>query len=203
LKKVEERKIDSLNRAKQVEAIAQAKKISKQKRVDSIAEVKKQREFAIAQKQREKAQRDSIRNAKDAQALADTQQKERLRKSDSIADAKLAVEKALKQAQVAEQSEEDKPRAGEKYEEVKGEDGLAPGYYLIANVFGTKKYFDAFMINLTKKGLQPKSFYRSSKKYNYVYLERYDTMGEARSARDSKFDGKYADKTWIYRVVGK
>jgi hypothetical protein len=104
---------------------------------------------------------------------------------------------------IAQQSEEDKPRAGEKYEEVAGEDGLTPGYYLIANVFGTKKYLDAFMANLTKKGLQPKSFFRSKNKYNYVYLERYETMNEARSARDSKLNGRYADKTWIYRVKPK
>jgi len=69
-------------------------------------------------------------------------------------------------------------------------------------VYGTKKYFDNFMRTLREKGLEPKSFYRSFNKYNYVYLERYNTMDEARKARDSKFFGKYADKTWIFRVKG-
>jgi type IX secretion system PorP/SprF family membrane protein len=94
-------------------------------------------------------------------------------------------------------------RPNEKYEEVANAEGLEPGFYLIANVFGTKKYFDNFMIALRKKGLNPKSFYRSLNKYNYVYLDRYNSMNEARKARDSKFFGKYPDKTWIFRVRGK
>jgi len=93
-------------------------------------------------------------------------------------------------------------RPNEKYEEVENEEGLEPGFYLIANVYGTKKYFDNFMKTLREKGLEPKSFYRKLNKYNYVYLERYNTMGEARKARDSQFFGKYADKTWIFRVKG-
>jgi hypothetical protein len=59
------------------------------------------------------------------------------------------------------------------------------------------------MNDLTKKGLQPKSFFRDQNNYNYVYLERYNTMAEARSARDGKFGGRYAEKTWIFRVVGQ
>lgn len=93
-------------------------------------------------------------------------------------------------------------QANERYEEVESEDGLEPGFYLIANVYGTKKYFDSFMKTLQEKGLEPKSFYRSFNKYNYVYLERYDTMEEARKARDSKFFGKYDEKLWIFRVKG-
>ena len=95
------------------------------------------------------------------------------------------------------------PEKGEKYEEVTTEDGLKPGFYLITNVFGTKTYFNAFMKKLTDQGLDPKSFYRTKNKYNYVYLKRYDTMEEARKARDSKYDGKYPDKTWIFRVIGE
>ena len=92
------------------------------------------------------------------------------------------------------------PQPGEKYEE-STEDGLAPGYYLIANVFGTKKYHDAFMKTLSDRGLEPKTFFRSKNKYNYVYLQRYDTMAAARQARNSKFGGKYTDALWIFRVV--
>ncbi|NDV17653.1 type IX secretion system membrane protein PorP/SprF [Muricauda sp. TY007] len=93
-------------------------------------------------------------------------------------------------------------RPNERYEEVENEEGLEPGFYLIANVYGTQRYFENFMKTLRGKGLEPKSFYRSVNKYNYVYLERYNTMDEARKARDSKFFGKYADKTWIFRVKG-
>ena len=96
-----------------------------------------------------------------------------------------------------------KPEAGEKYEEVQTEDGLEPGFFLIANVFGTQKYFDDFMTDLRKKGLRPKFFLRSKNGYNYVYLQRYDTVQEARKARDTNFGGKYSGKTWIFGVVGE
>ena len=95
------------------------------------------------------------------------------------------------------------PEKGERYEETATEDGLEPGFYLIANVFGTKKYYEAFMQDLSRRGLAPKSFFRSLNKYNYVYLKRYNTIQEARKARDSEFDGRYPDKTWIFRVIGR
>jgi type IX secretion system PorP/SprF family membrane protein len=90
----------------------------------------------------------------------------------------------------------------EKYEEVTSTtiEGLKPGFYLIANVFGTKRYFDAFMQSMTSKGLEPKSFYRAKNKFNYVYLGKYNTIEEARKARNSKLNGKYEEKTWIFRV---
>ncbi|MGY8914633.1 MAG: PorP/SprF family type IX secretion system membrane protein [Flavobacteriales bacterium] len=101
------------------------------------------------------------------------------------------------------QPSDNKPITKGKYEEVEKLEGLQPGYYLIANVFGTKKYFDNFMVNLRKKGLEPKSFYRSVNKFNYVYLESYNSLEAAEKARDSKFYGRYAEVTWIFRVIGE
>lgn len=142
-----------------------------------------------AQEQRELEARRQLQREKDS--LAEVQRiKEQLelqREKDSIA--------LLQNQKVA-------VRPNERYEEVESEDGLEPGFYLIANVYGTKKYFENFMKTLRGKGLEPKSFYRSLNKYNYVYLERYNTMDEARKARDSKFFGKYMEKTWIFRVKG-
>ncbi len=205
-RKEQERRTDSINKAKQQEAVV-LERISKQRRLDSLATVDNEKALTEAEKRKDQINLDSIKTAKEAEALAEVQRIEQQRKTDSIKDTKIAAETVAKEKarleQIAQQSEEDKPQAGEKYEEVLGEDGLTPGYYLIANVFGTKKYFDAFMANLTKKGLQPKSFFRSKNKYNYVYLERYDTMSEARKARDSKLNGRYADKTWIYNVKAK
>ena len=202
-RKEQERRTDSISKAKQQEALV-LERISKQRRLDSLATIDKEKALTEADKRKNQIKLDSIKTAKEAEALAEAKRKELQRKSDSINEAKTAAEIAAKEKarleQIAQQTEEDKPQAGEKYEEVVGEDGLIPGYYLIANVFGTKKYFDAFMANLTKNGLQPKSFFRSKNKYNYVYLKKYDTMDEARKARDSKFSGRYADKTYIYRV---
>ena len=92
------------------------------------------------------------------------------------------------------------PEKGEKYQEVSQEEGLQPGFYLIANVFGTKRYYDIFMQRLQDRGLEPKSFYRSANKFNYVYLGRYNSIEEARKARDSQFGGRYKGELWIFRV---
>ena len=99
--------------------------------------------------------------------------------------------------------EETKTVTKGKYEEVEKLEGLKPGYYLIANVFGTKKYYENFMATLRKKGLEPKSFYRSLNKFNYVYLENYSSLEAAEKARDSKFYGRYSESTWIFRVIGE
>lgn len=180
---------------KEAEAIAENDK-KEQERLDSIqkskdVEAKKAEIALVVQKQKEQKRLDSINavNALQAEAIAFKKEVEELAKK------KAAQELAAKQAE-----EKIEVQAGEKYQEVTNEDGLQPGFYLIANVFGTKKYFDAFMNDLRKKGIEPKSFYRSKNKYNYAYLERYNTIGEARRARDSKFNGKYQENTWIFRV---
>ena len=168
------REQDSIQYAQKIKAAADARRLAEQRRLDSVAKVQLA-EAAAAKKQAE------------LQKIAQ-QEKE-------------ALEKA--QQEIAQQEEAARPKANERYEEVATEDGLSPGYYLIANVFGTKKYFDGFMKTLREAGMQPGSFYRSVNKYNYVYLGRYNTMQEARRARDSKFFGKYEGKTWIFRVVGE
>jgi type IX secretion system PorP/SprF family membrane protein len=149
-------------------------------------EIEQQR---LEQEQRELEARRQLEREKDS--LAEVQrfreQQELQRKKDSL--------EQLQRQQV-------EVRPNERYEEVENEEGLEPGFYLIANVYGTQRYFENFMKTLRGKGLEPKSFYRSVNKYNYVYLERYNTMDEARKARDSKFFGKYAEKTWIFRVKG-
>ena len=182
-----------------------------QRRQDSIAAAENiARE--LAQQEATKKRLDSLNEVRRAKAAAEQQARELQQRQDSIAQAEaLAEEMKRKQDSIAEakaaeavaEKEEVQPEAGEKYEEVKTEDGLEPGFYLIANVFGTKKYYDAFMADLKGRGLAPKSFLRSLNNYNYVYLERYDTMAEARRARDSKFNGRYGDKTWVFRVVGE
>lgn len=171
------RERDSIASAREQQAIAEANRIREQRTLDSIAAVRRQLALAEAQLQREQRLKDSLQQVK--------------------ADSLEAVQKALAL------NEEVEARPGEKYEESVNEDGLSPGFYLIANVFGTKKYFDAFMASLQSKGLQPKSFFRSQNKFNYVYLEKYDTMEAARRARDSNFGGRYQENLWIFRVVVK
>ncbi len=187
---------------------------------DSIQDASRMTDIAANESKREmRIRRDSIENAKTEQALVASRAIEQQRKQDSISSASKVKKEALalaekhrqdsivaierEQAELAQRNEVVKPKTGEKYEEVAKEGALSPGYYLIANVFGTKRYFEAFMAEMTKKGLNPKSFYRDLNKYNYVYLAKYNSIKEARQARDSNLGGKYKDKTWIFRVTGE
>ncbi len=212
-----QRKQDSLDAVKAAELLV-LEELQQQKTKDSIAAVNQQLELERIKGEEEKKRRDSLDAIKRAEALAvlkANEEKKRLDSLDAIKRAEaLAVLKAneekKRQDSIAKAMEEEKapevtvvPEKGEKYEEVATEDGLEPGFYLVANVFGTKTYYEAFMKKLSDEGLEPKSFYRSKNKYNYVYLKRYNTMQEARRARDSKFGGRYTEKTWIFRVVGK
>ena len=209
---------DSIATVNQQIELAKAGEQAEKKRMDSIAVVNQQIELAKAQEQVEKKRKDSIRIAKEAAAIAVIKAQQEKRRADSLNAVKQAEELAevMKLKEKKEQDSINKAlerekaaeevivlKKGEVYEEVESEEGLEPGYYLIANVFGTKKYFEAFVKKLSDEGLQPKSFYRAKNKYNYVYLKRYDSMQEARKARDSKYGGRYTGKTWIYRVVGK
>jgi type IX secretion system PorP/SprF family membrane protein len=168
------RKADSINRANEALAFQEIVAQKKQKRQDSIHAISKNREEALALNI--KREQDSL-----------TQ----------VANAKAEAERLVLKNEVV------KPKVGERYEEVTQEGNLEPGYYLIANVFGTKRYFEAFMSDMKKRGISAGSFYRETNKYNYVYLGRYTSIVEARKARESKLDGNYQEKTWIFRVIGE
>lgn len=203
-------------------ALIESKRIN-----DSIIEASRQTDLTVKESKRNlRIKRDSIANAKAEQALAASRALQQQRKQDSIAlvmrneaeavalvqkqrqdsiaqSEALLAEAEKQKAEFVTRNEIVKPKAGEKYEEVAKEGSLSPGYYLIANVFGTKKYFDAFMVDMKKKGIDAKSFYRDLNKYNYVYLAKYNSIKEAREARDSNLGGKYKEKIWIFRVTGE
>lgn len=133
-----------------------------------------------------------------AKAAEEERRRILLAKQDSILNARLAEQRRLDS--IAQANKKVEYRADEKFEEVATMDGLKPGFYLIANVFGTQLYYEKFMNSLQKRGLHPQSFKRRLNGYNYVYLKRFDTLEEIREARDSKFYGKYSGPTWIFRV---
>ncbi|WP_321827594.1 PorP/SprF family type IX secretion system membrane protein [Maribacter dokdonensis] len=183
---------------------------------DSIQNASRQSDLAVKQSKRDiKRKRDSLENAKAEQALAEAKVLQQQRQKDSIA---VVMKREAEAVALAQQRRQDsiaeskalamrnevvEVKAGEKYEEVTKEGSLEPGYYLIANVFGTKKYLDAFLADMKKRGINAKSFFREKNKYNYVYLAKFDFIKDARQARDSKLNGKYTDKIWIFRVTGE
>ena len=182
-------------------------KVEKEKKVKSRKEVKNKKKSkkelkaeALEEQNRIAAEKESQRKFLEQEIIK--------RRMDSISMAKekeaaiLRERNRLDSITRLEQTKEVEVLPNEKYEEVTSTtiEGLTPGFYLIANVFGTKKYFDAFMKSMNDKGLEPKSFYRTQNKYNYVYLGKYNTIEEARKARNSNLNGKYQGKTWIFRV---
>ena len=224
LVKQEEKEVLS-NELTKAEKLALKRESKKQERLaliesnrlkDSIQAASRKSDLVVKESKRDiRRKRDSIESARSAQALASANALKQQRQQDSIAAVmkKEAAAVALAQQQrqdsiaqseaLAMRNEVVKVKAGEKYEEVTKEGSLEPGYYLIANVFGTKKYLDAFLADMQKKGINAKSFFRQKNKYNYVYLAKYNFIKDAREARDSKLGGKYTDKIWIFRVTGE
>ena len=78
--------------------------------------------------------------------------------------------------------------------------GVKPGYYVIANVYKNKKYLNAFIESLEKKGLKARKFYNKENGLYYVYLADYDYKKDAQTAFVSDLQGKYRDEKWIMQV---
>jgi type IX secretion system PorP/SprF family membrane protein len=182
--------------AKKKEAIEAAAKAQEAERIEKLK--KDQNAAAIAEMERANQQRklDSIQDAKKAEDLAAALKEEH--RLDSIAKSIVTKEAVVVSTQI-----EDPAEADFKYQAIASKEGIDPGFYLVVNIFGTKKYFDLFIKDLSNKGLQPKSFYRKLNKYNYVYLKRFDNINDARRARDNRFDGRYKDKISIFSVENK
>lgn len=177
-----------------------------------------EQKFAKKEKEEKKSVEERMREAEERRRLAqEERERQRLEEEQRLAQARQdSINKAREEALAAareqsrldsiarvEREREVEVQPDEKYEEVLTADGLEPGFYLIANVFGTQRYFESFMTTLRGQGLEPKSFLRSLNGYNYVYLERYNTIQEARAARDSNFGGRYQEALWIFRVRGE
>ncbi|WP_163693512.1 PorP/SprF family type IX secretion system membrane protein [Muriicola jejuensis] len=156
---------------------------AKEKQVQDSLLLMRRQQDSLTMARRKAAEEENARLTRQAQRKKDS-----LEAIDSIAAEKDRMNQAVS------------PEKGERFEEAVLKEDIRPGFYLITNVFGTQRYYKLFMESLKQRGLNPKSFYRTERKLNYVYLERYDSMQEAREARDSKFFGRYSDAIWIFRV---
>ena len=78
--------------------------------------------------------------------------------------------------------------------------GVKSGYYVIANVFKTKKYLEAFVTSLEKQGLKAKQFFNKENGLHYVYLADFNYKEDAKTAYASNLNGRYRDEKWIMQV---
>lgn len=82
-------------------------------------------------------------------------------------------------------------------------DGVADGYYVVANVYKGGHYMDKFLGNLSDQGLNPDYIDNPNNGLKYVYLERYDTWEDALAAHQSNMNGDYNGDLWIMNVDNK
>lgn len=72
------------------------------------------------------------------------------------------------------------------------------GAYVIANVYKGETYMRSFMDELQKQGIASGSF--SHNGLNYVYLERYNNLSEARKYYLSDVKEKYQGDVWLLHI---
>ncbi len=78
--------------------------------------------------------------------------------------------------------------------------GVKSGFYVIANVYKSKRYLNAFMDTLKEQGLNAKKFYNKDNGLYYVYLADFNYKKDAQTAFVSNLNGKYRDEKWIMQV---
>ena len=69
--------------------------------------------------------------------------------------------------------------------------GVADGYYVVANVYKGGQYMHKFIHDLEQKGMAADYIDNPNNGLKYVYLERYDTWQEAVEATKSNINGQY------------
>jgi type IX secretion system PorP/SprF family membrane protein len=199
----EERKIQK--EISKTEALAEKKalkKAKKQKRVKGSTKKAIAEELRMAE---ELAEAKRLKEEQEAEALAMAVRIKEKQRLDSIKAMELALAKKIQDDldMIAARKKAGRAITKGHYEEVDKLEGQKAGFYLIGNVYGTSRYRDIFVEGLKKKGIDAKFFYLEKTKWDYVYLERFDTLGEAEVARDNNFNGKYAERTWIFRIIGE
>ncbi|MEM1338730.1 MAG: type IX secretion system membrane protein PorP/SprF [Bacteroidota bacterium] len=78
--------------------------------------------------------------------------------------------------------------------------GIASGFYIIANVFENPANANRFVRFLNAKGLSASYFINPENKYRYVYLKKHDDWTNALTSYYSKLNDAYHDPMWIMRV---
>ncbi|MDF0714815.1 PorP/SprF family type IX secretion system membrane protein [Muricauda sp. 334s03] len=79
-------------------------------------------------------------------------------------------------------------------------EGLAEGYYIIANVFENSSSAKEFVKELNSKGLHASYFISPQDKHRYVYLKKHETWNNALTSYYTKLNASYNDEMWIMRI---
>ena len=74
---------------------------------------------------------------------------------------------------------------------------------MITNIFKHESYLEKGLKKLKEQGLIPKVFKNPKDNYFYVYLERHDTLDDAKKMHSSKMNGKYNGDLYVLLINGK
>ncbi|GAA0714189.1 hypothetical protein GCM10009430_06980 [Aquimarina litoralis] len=81
-----------------------------------------------------------------------------------------------------------------------GGHNIENGYYLITNIFKRENYFERGMNKLKSQGLEPKFFRNPKDNYIYVYLDRFDSIDQAKQSLFSNVNNTYDGDLYILKI---
>ncbi|MBQ4801448.1 PorP/SprF family type IX secretion system membrane protein [Aquimarina sp. MMG015] len=81
-----------------------------------------------------------------------------------------------------------------------GGHNIENGYYLITNIFKRENYFERGMERLKSQGLEPKFFRNPKDNYIYVYLNKFDTLDNAKQSLFSNVNNTYNGDLYILKI---
>ncbi|WP_299434195.1 PorP/SprF family type IX secretion system membrane protein [uncultured Aquimarina sp.] len=81
-----------------------------------------------------------------------------------------------------------------------GGHNIENGYYLITNIFKRENYFERGMTRLKSQGLEPKFFRNPKDNYIYVYLDRFETLDQAKQSLFSNVNNTYNGDLYILKI---
>src|SRR5690606_10341280 len=89
--------------------------------------------------------------------------------------------------------------SGVRYSSQSG-DGIASGFYIIAEVFESSTAAKKFVKELNANGLHASYFINPNDNQRYVYLKKHETWGNALTSYYTRLDASYNDDMWILRI---
>ena len=90
-------------------------------------------------------------------------------------------------------------RKGQNFDSQSG-NGIAAGFYIIAEVFDTSSSARKLVKELNAQGLHAGYFVNPEDNQRYVYLKKHETWGNALSSYYTKLNASYDAEMWILRI---
>ena len=166
----------------------------------------------------EEKARDLYFNPQDQDALAERKAQEEEQRQKALLDLKKEKKEVVEtykkeevtpiitrdRTEITKTPEKATPAAkGVKSKKFRDLDGVADGYYVVANVYKGPYYLNKFVDKLNKEGYDADYIDNPNNGLKYVYLKRYDSWKEAKAAYETRMGGTYDGDLWIMNVENR